>query len=116
MSEPRPAFDKNWMLAQIGGDEALLREVASVFLDDWPRLREELSQALSRLDSWALRLAAHATKSAVGNFGAEAAVEAAISLETACREEAQDLYAKHHAALLSEAERLAAELRAELGQ
>lgn len=116
MNEPHPAFDKNWMLAQIGGDEGLLREVAAVFLDDWPRLREELAQALSRQDSSALRLAAHATKSAVGNFGAKDALEAAKALETACREGAEALYAKHHAALLSEAERLAAELRTELGQ
>ena len=116
MNDQTPSFDKSWMLAQIGEDEDLLHEVAQVFILDYPRLKEMLSQALSSHDSQALHAAAHATKSAVGNFGATAAVEAAKALEAACKEEAGECYAKCYQALLEQVDHLAAELKAELGE
>lgn len=116
MNDQKPSFDKVWMLAQIGGDEDLLHEVAQVFLLDYPRLKEILSKALSSHDSQALHAAAHATKSAVGNFGATAAVEAAKALEAACKEEVRAYYAERYQTLLEQVDRLAAELKAELGE
>jgi len=111
-----PSFDKNWMLAQIGGDLELLHEVAKVFLDDSPRLVEGLNAALRADNSTALHAAAHATKSAVGNFGALAAVHAAQTLERACKSEDHVHYAPLCEQLIAEVEHLLGELRVELNE
>lgn len=79
-------FDRAWMLAQIGDDEALMHEIAEVFLCDGPEIRQRLASALLTQDPVALHAAAHCAKSAVGNFGAQAAVHAAAALEHAAKE------------------------------
>lgn len=84
-STPAPWFDRKGVLAQIGGDENLLREIAKVFLIDGPNLRQRLGQALTDNDLSALHATAHCAKSAVGNFGADAAVRAAMALEDATK-------------------------------
>lgn len=110
------SFDKTWMLEQIGGDLDLLHEVARVFLDDSARLKHDLAQALQTANGKALHAAAHATKSAVGNFGARSAVDAANALEKACKIEDQARYAVLYETLLTEVEHLVEALRAELSQ
>ncbi|WP_018605698.1 Hpt domain-containing protein [Uliginosibacterium gangwonense] len=107
-------FDKAWMLNQIGGDLGLLHEVAKVFLDDYPRLQEQINLALQAQDSTALYSAAHAMKSAVGNFGAKAAVNTAQSLERACKDGDAAAYPALAAALLQGVETLAQALVLEL--
>jgi len=108
------SFDKTWMLDQIGGDLDLLHEVAQVFLDDGPRLKDGLAQALQAADSKALHAAAHAAKSAVGNFGAKDAVSAAHALEVACKSEDKSGYPALCQTLLEAIDMLSGELRAEL--
>lgn len=108
------SFDKTWMLAQIGGDLDLLHEVAKIFLEDSNRLKNELRKALAADDSKALHAAAHATKSAVGNFGAHRAVDAATRLEKACKDGDQHNFAEMQTALIAEVDRLVDELQAEL--
>ncbi|MDP5240938.1 Hpt domain-containing protein [Uliginosibacterium sp. 31-16] len=78
-------FNRQWILEQIGGDEGLLREIATVFLTDGPDIRQRLLAALRAGDSVALHATAHCAKSAVGNFGSEAAVLAAVHLEDAAK-------------------------------
>ena len=108
------SFDKSWMLAQIGGDLDLLHEVAKIFLQDSARLKGELAQAFRDGNSKALHAAAHATKSAVGNFGAHQAVDAATRLEKACKDGDQLNFADLHALLVAEVDKLVEELQAEL--
>lgn len=79
------AFDRAWVLAQIGEDEELLHEIAAVFLIDSPDLRQKLAADLARNDALSLHSTAHCAKSAIGNFGASAAVAAAIELENAAK-------------------------------
>jgi HPt (histidine-containing phosphotransfer) domain-containing protein len=74
-------FERQWVLEQIGGDEELLHEIAQVFLADSPEIRQQLREALDSGDLHALHAAAHCAKSAVGNFGAQKAVAAALLLE-----------------------------------
>jgi len=78
-------FDRQWVLEQIGGDENLLHAIIEVFLIDSPSIRQQLANALSAGNAHDLHAAAHCAKSAVGNFGAKAAVLAATHLEDAAK-------------------------------
>lgn len=78
-------FDRQWVLEQIGGDADLLHEIIDVFLVDCPDIRQQITAALHTGELKSLHAAAHCAKSAVGNFGAPAAVSAAIALEDAAK-------------------------------
>jgi HPt (histidine-containing phosphotransfer) domain-containing protein len=66
----------------MGGDEALLLDLAQTLLDEAPRLLNNLREAVERRDPDALRLAAHTLKGSVRPFGAPRASEFAFRLET----------------------------------
>ncbi len=68
-------------LERLGGDEELLREVARLFLDEYPGLLVEIRDAVAVRDADALQRAAHSLKGSVSNFGADAAYHAAFVLE-----------------------------------
>jgi HPt (histidine-containing phosphotransfer) domain-containing protein len=74
-------LDPAAIVASFGGSEALARQAAVAFLEEAPRLLARIRQALTANDADALARAAHTLKSAVGNFPAPAAVEAAHRLE-----------------------------------
>ncbi len=63
-------FDPAHLLAAVGNDWELLREILTVFLDDVPRRLELLKASLTRADMDNFRLQAHAIKGAAGNIGA----------------------------------------------
>jgi len=69
-------------LRNIEPDPEFMREVASLFLDEYPKLLADLDISLSREDSLGLSSAAHTLKGAVANFGARRAVAAAERLES----------------------------------
>ena len=75
------AFDSVAALARASGDEVLLKEVAKMFLDDYPRLMSSIKKAITCSDNEALGFAAHTLKGVVGNFYAHPASEAAQRLE-----------------------------------
>ena len=68
-------------LERLGGDEELLREVARLFLDEYPALMVVIREAVAARDADALQRAAHNLKGSVSNFGADAAYNAALVLE-----------------------------------
>lgn len=68
-------------LERIGGDEDLLREIALLFLDDYPNLMSAIRQAVASKDAEGLERAAHSLKGSVSNFGADMAQRAALELE-----------------------------------
>jgi CheY-like chemotaxis protein len=76
-----PRLDRSQILNRMGGDEELLKELVTIFLDDYPKLLSQISEAIQRGDSEALHRAAHALKGSVSNFGANWAVDAAFDLE-----------------------------------
>ncbi len=80
MSKPE-VFDQTAALARLDGDSELLWELVTLFLDDYPRLLEEINEAIVRGDSQALARAAHSLKGAVGVFAAQGAFAAALTLE-----------------------------------
>jgi HPt (histidine-containing phosphotransfer) domain-containing protein len=80
-------IDRQLALSRVGGDAVLLKEIAQLFIDDYPKAMEEIRQAASRGDAKFLERSAHGLKGSVANFGAPAAVEAARMLESMGRAE-----------------------------
>jgi PAS domain S-box-containing protein len=80
---PAPAvtLDGEALLAHLGGDEDLLREIVGLFLEDAPRLLEETRAAAAAGDADRLERTAHRLKGAVRNFGTTPAAAAAERLE-----------------------------------
>ena len=68
-------------LERIGGDEALLRELCEIFLDESPNLLRNLRKAIEDGDADSVMRAAHSLKSEVGYLGAAGASQAAQQLE-----------------------------------
>ena len=73
------------LLGNTGGNEALARRLAELFLEQCPRLMAGIRDAMARRDAVALGAAAHKLKGSVANFRAARAVEAATTLETMAR-------------------------------
>lgn len=82
-------FDRGIALSRVGGDAELLKEIAILFLADYPKSMNELRQAAEAGDARRVERTAHGLKGSVSNFGARPAVEAAMELETMGR--AQEL-------------------------
>jgi two-component system, sensor histidine kinase and response regulator len=75
-------FDKTVALSRVGGDFDLLKEIAVLFLDDYPKSLSELREAIEAGDAKRVERTAHGLKGSVSNFGAQPAVDAALQLET----------------------------------
>jgi HPt (histidine-containing phosphotransfer) domain-containing protein len=97
------ALDKATALANLGGDENVLAEVAQIFLVECSRLMSEVREAIHRNNSSALEQAAHSMKGSVGAFAARKAYETARRLEEL-----------GHEGKLKDAERVFASLEAEI--
>ena len=74
-------MDRATALARVGGDLELLKEIAALFLDEYPRALDDMRKALATGDAKLLEHAAHGLKGSVANFSAPAAEEAAFQLE-----------------------------------
>jgi CheY-like chemotaxis protein/anti-sigma regulatory factor (Ser/Thr protein kinase) len=79
-------FDQDTALAHVEGDHELLKEVVGLFLVESPELLSMIHDSIARGDGQMLQQAAHSVKGAVSSFGAHAAREAALKLETLGRE------------------------------
>ena len=74
-------MDRELSLSRVGGDSELLKEIAVLFIEDYPNMISDLRGAFARSDAKAVERAAHSLKGSVANFGARAAVEAALKVE-----------------------------------
>jgi CheY-like chemotaxis protein len=70
-------------LRHVRGDEELLREVAAIFLAEWPGWRAALHEGLRGRDAELLGRTAHTVKGSLGAFAAPAAHAAAEQVEVA---------------------------------
>src|SRR5712691_5423242 len=80
-------MDRSVALSHMGGDEALLLEIAALFLEEYPELLARLAAAVSGHDAQTVERAAHSIKGSVANFGAQSAFQAALALEQMGRAE-----------------------------
>jgi len=80
------AAERGRLVASFGGDEALVRELITLFLEDYPSIAHEIETALARGDLAVVDGAAHRLKGSLGQYGFEAAYRAAGELETQARQ------------------------------
>jgi two-component system sensor histidine kinase/response regulator len=73
------------LVERLGGDEALARQLAAIFVAECPRMMAAVRDAVSAGDALAIRRAAHALKGSVGNFTSQAPMTTALALEEAGR-------------------------------
>ena len=73
--------DRREVLARVGGDENLLKEVVRIFLADFPGMMDEIRRAVADRNAHALRQSAHRLKGAVANFSLAGVADAALRLE-----------------------------------
>jgi CheY-like chemotaxis protein len=76
-----PVFDPGAVLDSLEGDSELLREIAGIFLAQFPKQMEKIRAAVSSRDPKLLERAAHALKGTAANLLAQGVVEAAFKLE-----------------------------------
>jgi len=82
----RPVLDEKALMAQVGGDMNLLRQLIAIFLDDSPAALARIQKAIDGRDAGALMKTTHAFRGSVSIFAAPAAVRAAGKLEALARE------------------------------
>jgi HPt (histidine-containing phosphotransfer) domain-containing protein len=99
-------FDREEMLERLGGDTELLDEVLVVFLEECPRMMQEVRGAVDRDDPESVRRAAHSIKGALLNISAGPAAAAAKELELLGSEECLDQSGAVLERLQAEIERL----------
>ena len=73
-------------LEHVDGDSRLLADLASIFIEDCPRLIGEVHRCMEKGDSAALERAAHSLKGRLAFFGMERERELALKLEMSGRQ------------------------------
>ena len=81
-------FEWDAALESVGGDEAMLCDLAEMFFTECPKLMQQIREHIAGADAPELRRAAHTLKGSAHVFGAEEAADAAHRLEEIGREEA----------------------------
>ena len=111
-----PRFDRRVALEAMGGDEALLDGVIRLFLDDTPRLLDQIRGAIDRDDHLALGRLGHTIAGVAANLGPNAVVRAARRVEEVAKTRSNPAEAKASARDLDRAfDRFQALLLAEAG-
>src|SRR5258708_5048303 len=85
MLHETPAFNRQELLAVLGGDETLFRELIQLYLQEAPKLHNAVRNAATHGKPDALRQAAHALKGTLANLAAPDARAAAETLERLAR-------------------------------
>jgi two-component system sensor histidine kinase/response regulator len=74
-------FNLELALERVGGDDALLRELAALFIEESSGALDHLRQAVEAHKLTAIQHLAHTLKGAASNFCADRTCEAALRLE-----------------------------------
>lgn len=101
-------FNRQTLLQRVEGDEELLEEMVTIFLEYTPQQLQEISQALDLGDAPGLQGKAHSVKGAAASISAEAVQQAAGALELAGRNRDLEQAARHFQALTQEFSRFQA--------
>lgn len=105
-NEAPPAFAEAAALAAVGGQAALLRQVAEVFLMHHTAVCHQLDQALANADHAQLREIAHDLKGMGASIGAQALSTAARTVEAVVAFGASDDLDQSIAAMRAELEQV----------
>ena len=78
---PKEVLDEALLMSRVESDPQLLRDLVDLFLEESPRLVDEIRVALDKKDAKAAERGAHSLKGSTGNLAAKLASEAARKLE-----------------------------------
>ena len=78
--------DYNAALARVGGDVDLLKELAGMFMEEYPKLLGQIREGLERQDAASVTSAAHQLKGLLAQFGVEAGRQVAFAVEQPARQ------------------------------
>jgi HPt (histidine-containing phosphotransfer) domain-containing protein len=76
-----PVLDLDVALAHVDGDRQFLVELAALFVQDYPRLRDEARESILKGDHSCLERVAHTLKGRLAFFGVQQGREQATALE-----------------------------------
>jgi HPt (histidine-containing phosphotransfer) domain-containing protein len=76
-------FDRGELLQRLEGDEAFLREMVSMFLEDAPETLDGLRAAMTAGDAGEIRRFSHSLKGAAANISGSELRDAALAAEKA---------------------------------
>jgi CheY-like chemotaxis protein len=82
---PVEILDEALLVSRVDNDPQLLRDLVDLFLEECPRLVDEIRVALDRKDAKAVERGAHSLKGCTSNLAAQMASEAAFKLERLAR-------------------------------
>jgi signal transduction histidine kinase/DNA-binding response OmpR family regulator len=82
---PAQVLDEALLMSRVDNDPQLLRDLVSLFLEECPRLVDDIRAALDRKDAKAAERGAHSLKGCTSNLAAQMASEAALKLERLAR-------------------------------
>ena len=74
------------MIARLGGDEGLARQLVTLFLAECPRMMTQVRESVEQGSADVIRRAAHAFKGSVSNFATGGPASTAFELENIGRE------------------------------
>jgi CheY-like chemotaxis protein len=100
------ATDWDAALVRVGGDAALLADLANLFCEESPRMLSAIQDAIEHKNADALWRAAHTMKGSVDTFAATQAVDLALKLERLGRAKELDGTENVFAALTLEVQRV----------
>ncbi|WP_018125875.1 Hpt domain-containing protein [Desulfovibrio oxyclinae] len=83
-------FDSEYFLGSLGGDSELAAELLDAYLEDSPKRRDTLAQAVETGDMDGAAKAAHSLKGMSGVVRATRLSEMALSIEMAAKEGRED--------------------------
>jgi PAS domain S-box-containing protein len=83
---PSEVLDEAQLVAHLDNDPQLLRDLVDLFLDDCPRLLQDIAVALENRDAKSVQRGAHSLKGSTSNLAATMASEAARELERLAQE------------------------------
>jgi two-component system, sensor histidine kinase and response regulator len=78
---PRSLIDLAELLTRVENDRELMRDLLSIFREEFPRRRQALREAVESLDAKQVASEAHALKGMLANLAAGEAAGAAARLE-----------------------------------
>ena len=111
MDNRNNVFDLEKALRQVGGDRDMLKEIIDIYGDEYPKQLQQIQEGMEKDDAVTVAQVAHTVKGAVGNFGAQAAFEAALNLEKIAKSGNISAAERAFEALKTELERLGQELK-----
>jgi two-component system, sensor histidine kinase and response regulator len=78
---PVEVLNEALLMSRVDNDPQLLRDLVDLFLEEYPRLVDEIRVALDGKDAKALQRGAHSLKGSTSNLAAKMASETALKLE-----------------------------------